>query len=190
MATHSSILAWEISWTEESGGLQSMWLQRVGHNWATNTQHISIQWCCVYLGLSKSGQICRIAEESPLRLWWILWKVSSWDFLGGSGVKIRCSQPKGMSLIPGRGTKTPHAPWHSCKKKKKRHTSNLNTKWRLILSNREWVKDTGLMLELEKGLWELPTPATQIYDLVSKEYLTKRHGVAIKRTKNQWKQKK
>ena len=29
MATHSSILAWEIPWTEEPGGLQSMGLQRV-----------------------------------------------------------------------------------------------------------------------------------------------------------------
>jgi len=32
MATHSSILAWKISWKEESGGLQSMGSQRVGHN--------------------------------------------------------------------------------------------------------------------------------------------------------------
>ena len=32
MATHSSIPAWKIPWTEETGGLQSMWLQRVGHN--------------------------------------------------------------------------------------------------------------------------------------------------------------
>ena len=32
MATHSSILAWEISWTEESGGLQFMGSQRVRHN--------------------------------------------------------------------------------------------------------------------------------------------------------------
>ena len=32
MATHSSILAWEIPWTEEPGRLQSMELQRVGHN--------------------------------------------------------------------------------------------------------------------------------------------------------------
>ena len=30
MATHSSILAWGISWTEEPGGLQSMGLHRVG----------------------------------------------------------------------------------------------------------------------------------------------------------------
>ena len=32
MAIHSSILAWEIPWTEESGGLQSMGSQRVGHD--------------------------------------------------------------------------------------------------------------------------------------------------------------
>ena len=31
IATHSSILAWRIPWTEESGGLQSMRSQRVGH---------------------------------------------------------------------------------------------------------------------------------------------------------------
>ena len=32
MATHSSILAWRIPWTEEPDGLQSRGLQRVGHN--------------------------------------------------------------------------------------------------------------------------------------------------------------
>ena len=32
MATHSSILAWRISWTEEHGGLQSIGLQRVRHD--------------------------------------------------------------------------------------------------------------------------------------------------------------
>ena len=32
MATHSGILVWEIPWTEEPGGLQSMSLQRVGHD--------------------------------------------------------------------------------------------------------------------------------------------------------------
>ena len=32
IATHSSILAWEIPWTEKPGGLQSMGLQRVGHD--------------------------------------------------------------------------------------------------------------------------------------------------------------
>ena len=32
IATHSTILAWRIPWTEESGGLQSIAWQRVGHN--------------------------------------------------------------------------------------------------------------------------------------------------------------
>ena len=36
MATHSSILTWNIPWTEEPGGLQSMGSQRVGHDLATN----------------------------------------------------------------------------------------------------------------------------------------------------------
>ena len=35
MVTHPSILVWRFPWTEEPGGLQSMELQRVGHNWAT-----------------------------------------------------------------------------------------------------------------------------------------------------------
>ena len=37
MATHSSILAWRIPWTEEPGGLQSMGSQGVRQDWATNT---------------------------------------------------------------------------------------------------------------------------------------------------------
>ena len=36
MAIHSSTLAWKILWTEEPGKLQSMGLQRVGHDWATS----------------------------------------------------------------------------------------------------------------------------------------------------------
>ena len=36
MATHSSILAWRIPWTEEPGGLPSTRLQKVGHDWVTN----------------------------------------------------------------------------------------------------------------------------------------------------------
>ena len=38
MATHSSIHAWRIPWTEEPGGLQSMGSQRVGHNLLTKQQ--------------------------------------------------------------------------------------------------------------------------------------------------------
>ena len=37
MAIYSSVAAWRIPWTEEPGGLQSMELQRVVHDWVTNT---------------------------------------------------------------------------------------------------------------------------------------------------------
>ena len=37
MAIHSSVLVWEIPWTEELGGLQSMVSQRVRHSWATKS---------------------------------------------------------------------------------------------------------------------------------------------------------
>ena len=40
MATHSSILAWEISWTEKPGRLESVGLQRVRHDLVTKQTHI------------------------------------------------------------------------------------------------------------------------------------------------------
>ena len=47
MATHSSILAWEMPWTEEPGGLQSVGLQRVGHDWSNwaGTHPFSLGGC-------------------------------------------------------------------------------------------------------------------------------------------------
>ena len=39
MATHSSILAWEIPWTEESGELQSIGSQEIGHDWVSVHTH-------------------------------------------------------------------------------------------------------------------------------------------------------
>ena len=52
MATHSSILAWRIPWTEESGGLQFIGSQRVEHDWSDFacmhsplTQPVSTQFC-------------------------------------------------------------------------------------------------------------------------------------------------
>ena len=47
MATHSSTLAWRITWREEPGRLQSMWSQRVGHDWVTHTHTSSgCQFLC------------------------------------------------------------------------------------------------------------------------------------------------
>ena len=50
MATHSSILAWRIPWTEKPGGLQSVGSQRVGHDRVTNT--CTVPWWWVPCGLT------------------------------------------------------------------------------------------------------------------------------------------
>ena len=46
MATHSSTLAWKIPWVEEHGRLQSMGLQRVGHDWATSLYSLTPKFMC------------------------------------------------------------------------------------------------------------------------------------------------
>ena len=51
MATHSSILVWKIPWTEEPGGLQCMWSQRVGRDWARKNTR---EYCPVHPA-SRSG---------------------------------------------------------------------------------------------------------------------------------------
>ena len=42
MTAYSSIFAWRIPWTEEPDRLQSMGLQRAGHNWATKHKHVHV----------------------------------------------------------------------------------------------------------------------------------------------------
>ena len=71
--THSSILAWRIPWTEEFGRLQSIGLQRVGHDRAT--EHV-----CTH----------KITLQMVLDLWWSnLWFFSLYD-----GVKMINTQQK------------------------------------------------------------------------------------------------
>ena len=52
MATHSSVLAWRIPWTEEPGGLQSTGSQRVRHDWVTSLSFFLYYFCilleCLY----------------------------------------------------------------------------------------------------------------------------------------------
>ena len=62
MATHSSIPAWRVPWTEEPGGLQSMGLQRVRHDLATNTL-IN----CSYLNQGTMMSFKRTNESYNLR---------------------------------------------------------------------------------------------------------------------------
>ena len=58
MATHSRILAWKMPWTEEPGGIQSMGLKRIGHDWATKLARL---WYSGYL------------EEELLWDWVVSW---------------------------------------------------------------------------------------------------------------------
>ena len=94
-ATHSSILAWRIPWTEEPSGLQSMGSQRVGHDWATNTHththqhygsgHISVDfWIESILTTGKKGfQNNQTRKEES-------WDISQTPGLGSSWRLWRC----------------------------------------------------------------------------------------------------
>ena len=64
VATHSSILTWRIPWTEEPGGLRSMGLQRVGHNWSNwaRTHTCEEGWHCSISCCSCSWD-CKLKEE-------------------------------------------------------------------------------------------------------------------------------
>ena len=73
MATHSIILAGKISWTEEPGGLWSMGLQRVRHNWSewththTRTHHMFIDDCkyAATKSLQSCPTLCDPIDGSP-----------------------------------------------------------------------------------------------------------------------------
>ena len=82
MATHSSILAWRIPWTEEPDGLQSMGSQRVGHGWVTSLHFIVIitaimiikyiDWQSIPCTGTSSirGNLCRKEWDTTERLNW------------------------------------------------------------------------------------------------------------------------
>ena len=67
MATHSSILAWKISGTEEPGGLQSMGSQRVGHDWVPPT-YLPFLWASPVAQMVKnlSAMWEALGQEDPL----------------------------------------------------------------------------------------------------------------------------
>ena len=72
MATHSSVLAWRIPWTEKPGRLQPMGLHRVGHDWSdlaaaavvsvqldSGFRHLSTFWLKIFFSLS----IIKLADK-------------------------------------------------------------------------------------------------------------------------------
>ena len=56
MASHSSILAWRIPWTEELGGLQSTESQRVGHDLTTKQQFVWM-FLCLFIHLLEDIEL-------------------------------------------------------------------------------------------------------------------------------------
>ena len=80
MATHSSILAWEIPWTEEPGGLQSMRSQRVGHDWATGLASRLMRTDCsnsknkvIFLLNFHHGKFQLCKRDHNKQTFWALW---------------------------------------------------------------------------------------------------------------------
>ena len=71
LATHSSILAWRILWTEESGGLEAMGWQRIRQDWVTNTHtHIHHLVCT-----SPVAQIIKnLLAVQETRIWSLGWE--------------------------------------------------------------------------------------------------------------------
>ena len=72
MATRSSNLAWRIPRTEEPHGLQSMWSQRVRHNWVTKhskAQPRDNSGSCSMQSLSLPGFFIRTMEHKIMTVW-------------------------------------------------------------------------------------------------------------------------
>ena len=65
MAIHSSILAWEIPWTEEPGKLQSIGLQRVRHYWATNTFTFFLFFFLIFFLLYNTVLVLPYIDMNP-----------------------------------------------------------------------------------------------------------------------------
>ena len=64
MATHSGILAWKISWTEDPGGLQPTGSQRVRQDWAAHTHthtHTHTHVIDILLAICHSQLLCQLA---------------------------------------------------------------------------------------------------------------------------------
>ena len=84
MATHSSTLAWKIPWMEESDRLQSMGLQRVGHNWVTELnwteinleRNRSISHSCHVESTLKAAEVYLLGELEDIAANWEMNKLT------------------------------------------------------------------------------------------------------------------
>ena len=79
MATHSSLLVWRILWMQEPGELQSMGLQRTGHNWATNIDWLNslfyiLQHYGLYFIIANLCSLIPFTYKTSITLPPALWK--------------------------------------------------------------------------------------------------------------------
>ena len=99
MATHSSILAWKIPWTEDPGRLQSMGSQRVGHDWETSL-HFTVTFGIKYnsfpdlmaVEIFKEGED---DEHVPMSPPWGQWGNTA-DFSSAHHLGHCCTFPGGQ----------------------------------------------------------------------------------------------
>ena len=111
MATHSSILAWRIPWTEEPGGLQSMGSQRVRYNWATNRHNRidTVLWLGLPWWLRRAQTVKNLPAVQRSQVLWltilhVLW-LCVFNFRGNSldsyswGLQEEFSLSKYISLF-------------------------------------------------------------------------------------------
>ena len=116
MATHSSTLAWKIPWTEKPGGLQSMGLQRVGHDWVTSLRSGPAfrLGCCHMWGPSQLGMSRwqKVPSSPSSRLAYHFWASRTLFFFFFHSLKTRFwenrpqgqeSDPSQSSVFPSRG---------------------------------------------------------------------------------------
>ena len=89
MATHSSILAWRIPWTEEPGGLQSTGSQRVGHDWV-----ISLSLSYSYTMPEKA-----MAPHSSTLAWKIPWTEEPGRLQSMESQRLRHNWATSLSLF-------------------------------------------------------------------------------------------
>ena len=107
MATHSSFLAWKIPWTEESGGLQSIGLQKVGHDWS----NLAAPWLgnsqLHMLGFSGDTDLEHFSSKLERYMWFLLLFVCSqvlWFTVSRQG---RIQLPHSVCLLHEESCATP-----------------------------------------------------------------------------------
>ena len=125
MAPHSSTLAWKIPWMEEPGGLQSMGLRRVGHDWATSLSPFTsctgegngypLQYSCLENPRDRGAWWAAVYEVAQSQTW-LTWLNSirlTWGFpISSVGKESICNAGDpglipGLRRSPGEGTGCP-----------------------------------------------------------------------------------